>query len=175
MAQFILRFFFAWMVIYMPIYLHVHIGFSWSEIGIMFAIMLLPFALLELPAGKIADRWLGEKEILSAGFLIAALFTILVSFITSNNFFIWTATLFMMRVGASLIEIMTESYFFKHVQGDDNNIISFFRITRPAAYIIGPIVASIALIFLDLRFIFIILGLILFSGLYYSFRIEDTK
>jgi len=175
MAQFVLRFFFAWMVIYMPIYLHVHIGFSWSEIGVMFAIMLLPFALLELPAGKIADTWLGEKEILSAGFLIAAFFTVLISFITSNNFFIWTATLFMIRVGASLIEIMTESYFFKHVQGDDNSIISFFRITRPVAYIIGPIVASIALIFIDLRFIFIILSLVLLSGLFYSFRIEDTK
>ena len=50
MAQFIMRFFFAWMVIYMPIYLHEHIGFSWGEIGIMFSIMLLPFALLELPA-----------------------------------------------------------------------------------------------------------------------------
>lgn len=175
MAQFIMRFFFAWMVIYMPIYLHNHIGFNWTEIGIMFAIMLLPFALLELPAGKIADKWTGEKELLSAGFIIAAIFTTAVPFITSASFFVWTAILFMMRVGASLIEIMTESYFFKHVDGDDNNTISFFRMTRPIAYVIGPAVASIALLFIELQFIFLILGIILLYGVRYSVAIQDTR
>jgi len=175
MAQFILRFFFAWMVIYMPVYLHAHIGFSWTELGIMFAIMLLPFALLEMPAGKIADKWLGEKELLGAGFIITAIFIGIVPFITSMSFFLWATILFLSRVGASLIEIMTESYFFKHVDGSDNNTIGLFRILRPAAYIIGPAVASFALFFVDLRFIFLILALILLLGLRYTIPLKDTR
>lgn len=174
-GQFLMRIFFSWMVIYMPIYLHGHIGFEWTEIGIMFAIMLLPFALLEYPAGYIADRWFGEKEILSLGFIIIALSTALIPFITTANFILWTALLFIMRVGASLIEIMTESYFFKHVSGDDNNTIGFFRMLRPFSYIVGPIIASITLLFLDLRFIFFVLAFILLYGLRYSLALRDTR
>lgn len=175
MSQFTLRFFFAWMVIYMPIYLHGHIGFTWSEFGILSSIMLLPFALFELPAGKLADNWLGEKELLCAGFVIAAFFTAFVPFITTANFLIWAIVLFMMRVGASLIEITTESYFFKHVKGDDNNIISFFRMTRPVAYVVGPIVGTIALYFLDFGFIFLFLSALLLYSLRYGFAIKDTR
>lgn len=175
MAQFMMRFFFSWMVIYLPVYLHNHIGFEWTEIGMMFAIMLLPFALLEYPAGKIADMWLGEKELLIAGFILIALFTIPLSLITAANFILWSTVLFMTRVGASFVEIMTESHFFKYVDGDDNDIISFFRITRPAAYVVGPVVASLSLIFLDIQFIFLVLGVIMLYGIRYSLMLKDTR
>lgn len=174
MAQFMMRFFFSWMVIYMPIYLHQHIGFSWSEIGIMTSIVLLPFAIVEYPAGKIADKMFGEKELLIIGFLITATFTGFISFLTVPHFIIWTALLFTIRVGASLIEIMSEIYFFKHVDGSDNTTISFFRITNPFAYIVGPAVASFILLFTDYQFIFIVLGFILLYGMRFAFRIEDT-
>ncbi len=174
-AQLIMRFFFSWMVIYMPLYLHEYVGFSWSELGIMFSIILLPFALLELPAGKIADSHWGEKELLSVGFLITGLFILAIPFVTSTNFFVWTAILYTTRIGASLMEIMTESYFFKHVDANDSNTISFFRITRPVAYITGPAVASLALLFIDFKFIFLILGVIVLFGIRYSLAIQDTK
>lgn len=173
--QFSLRLFFSWMVIYMPIYLHEYIGFSWTQIGIMTAIMLLPFVLIEYPAGKIADKWLGEKELLIVGFIIALVFTSYISFLQVSNFIIWTSLLFTIRIGASLIEIMSEVYFFRHVDGDDNGIIGFFRITRPVAYAVGPAIASIALLLIDFRFIFTILGIILLGGLYFSVKLQDTK
>ena len=134
-AQFFLKFFYSWMVVYMPIYLHDHIGFDWPQISIIFTIMLLPFILFEIPAGKAADKWWGEKELLSIGFVIMALFTIAIPFISVPSFVLWAAILFCTRIGASMVEITTESYFFKHVQGDDADVISFFRMTRPFAYI----------------------------------------
>jgi len=175
MAQFIMRFFFSWMVIYMPIYLHAHLGFTWPEIGIMTAIMLLPFALVEYPAGRLADKVLGEKELLIVGFVIAGLGTGLLSFIEISDFVFWTSLLFLVRVGASLIEIMTEVYFFKHVNESDSNTIGFFRITRPVAYIVGPLVGSVALILIDFQMIWIILGLITLSGIFFTSKIEDTR
>ncbi len=175
MSQFIMRFFFSWMVIYMPIYLHAHIGFSWAEIGFITAIMLLPFVLLEYPAGKIADKYLGEKELLITGFLIAGVFTFLLAFITANTFIVWAMLLLITRIGASLIEIMSESYFFKHVNATDNNTIGFFRITRPVAYVAGPAVGTLALLFMDIQHIWVVLGLVTLAGIFFAFRIEDTR
>src|SRR3989344_3633276 len=45
----ILKLFYARMIIYTPIYLHQYIGFGWSEIGIIFSIMLIPFVILDFP------------------------------------------------------------------------------------------------------------------------------
>jgi len=174
-AQLFLKFFFSWMVIYMPIYLHDYIGFDWPKISIIFTIMLLPFIIFEIPVGKIADIHFGEKELLSAGFIITAIFTIIISFISIKSFILWAIILFATRVGASLIEITTESYFFKHVKGDDADIISFFRINSPLAYIAGPIAAIISLQFLPFQYIFLALGIIMFVGLKYSFALKDTR
>lgn len=174
-AQLFLKFFFSWMVIYMPIYLHNYIGFDWPKISVIFTIMLLPFIIFEIPAGKIADIRLGEKELLSAGFIITAVFTMIIPFISTASFLIWTIILFLTRIGASLIEITTESYFFKHVKGDDADIISFFRITNPLSYIIGPIAAIITLQFLPFQYIFFVLGIIMLLGLKYSLTLKDTR
>ena len=174
-AQLFLKFFFSWMVVYMPIYLHDYIGFDWPKISIIFTIMLLPFIIFEIPAGKIADIRFGEKELLSIGFIITAIFTIIISFISIKSFILWAIILFMTRMGASLIEITTESYFFKHVKGGDTDIISFFRMTGPLAYIAGPIAAIISLQFLPFQYIFLVLGIIMFAGLKYSFVLKDTK
>jgi len=67
---FLLRLFYSIMVLYIPVYLHNTLGIPWSTLGIMFTIMLLPFVILQLPAGNLADRYLGEKEIMVVGLII---------------------------------------------------------------------------------------------------------
>ena len=170
-----MRIFFSIMAIYMPLYLYRTIGFSLSELGIMFSIMLLPFALFEFPLGKIADRYLGEKEILIVGFIILAASTASLSFITSASLAVWAGLLFVTRTGASAIEIATESYFFKHVNGKDTAQISMFRATRPFSDIIGPTIGSVSLLFIDLRFLFLVLGIFLLLGITVASRINDTR
>jgi len=174
-TQFIMRFFFSWMVIYMPIYLNTVVGFSWGAIGTMTAIIVIPYALFEYPAGRIADKYIGEKELLILGFIIGGLSTIYLSLITSNSFFIWTAAMFIGRAGMSLVEIMSESYFFKHVDDSDSSTISFFRITRPVAYVIGPLIGTVFASTLPFKLMWLVLGLILLSGIAFAARIEDTK
>ena len=46
---------------------------------------------------------------------------------------------------------------------------------RPAAYIAGPIIATIALAVLDFKYIWLVLGFILLYGLRYAFAIQDTR
>ncbi len=174
-SNFILNFFFTWMVIYMPVYLHTHLGFKWEDIGIMFSIMLVPYLLLEAPLGRLADRYLGEKEILSAGFVVIAVATGLMAFVTENTFLVWTALLCATRVGAAMVEIMSETYFFKKVDGADADIVSLNRSVRPLAGVIGPLIATALLTFLPFKFLFLVLAGIVLLGLRFSLAIRDTK
>ncbi len=174
MANIILNLFYAWMVIYTPIYLHKYLGFDWEVIGFIFTIMLIPFVLLDMPLGKLADKKWGEKEMMSIGFIIMAISTAIISTVGSNNVWIWIIILFTTRIGASIIEIMIETYFFKKVGEKDANMLSMFRSTRSMAYIIAPPLFSASLWFLDYRYTFIILGIISLYGLRYSLTIEDT-
>ena len=174
MSSFILGVFYAGMVIYTPIYLLNHIGFEWGQIGILFTVMLLPFVLFEYPLGKIADKVLGEKELLSIGFVIMAIATASISFITSSSLFVWGLVLFGTRVGASFVESMSETYFFKKINSSDSDILGFFRLVRPIAYIAAPLGGSIALSFIDIRYIFVIIAAIAILGLRYSIPLKDT-
>jgi MFS family permease len=180
-AHFLLQFFYAFMVIYMPIYLTVHIGFTWEQLGVIFTIMLLPFLMFELPIGTLADKKYGEKEFMIAGFIIMMLSTFYIPFITTASVMLWSALLFFTRVGASFVEITCESHFFKKVNEQNASLISFFRMARPLAYISAPVFVTVLLFLFkifDIKYVFIfsILSLCLTAGLYYSsVYIVDTK
>ncbi|HCC05222.1 TPA: hypothetical protein DEP58_02855 [Patescibacteria group bacterium] len=174
-AQFLLRFFFSWMVIYLPIYLHIRIGFSWTEIGIILFIMLVPYLLLEVPAGIIADKWLGEKELLLTGFVVTAFSTAFLFFLNSESVFVWGGALFATRIGVALIEIMNETYFFKQIDGNDTSILSIFHMLRPLAYAVGPFTAGLLLLAFDIQYLWLILGGIMFLGVYHSYALVDTR
>ncbi len=175
LVAFVLNFFFAIMTIYMPIYLFNNMGFSWQEIGAIFTIMHTPYILLDIPWGKIADQILGEKEIMGAGIIIMGLCTIAVGLITSNQFWIWAAALSLTRVGASMIQVSTESYFFKKINKEDTTKISVFRNTSPIAMLIAPAVASVLLGIVSLSELFIILGALVLLALIPNYKINDTK
>lgn len=174
-AQFLLRFYFSWMVVYLPIYLHRYVGFSWLEIGIILFIMIIPYVLIEFPAGIIADRWLGEKELLFGGFVITSVSTMALFFLDSTNVLAWGGILFVTRIGAALIESMSETYFFKQIDGDDTSILSIFRMLQPLAYIIGPLSASILLMYIDIQYLWVLLAGIMLVGIWNALALVDTK
>lgn len=174
-AHLVLQFYYAWMVIYTGIYLTSHIGFSWEIVGGIFSIMLLPFIIFEIPVGALADRKWGEKELMVAGFFVLGIATMAISLITTQNIAAWASILFLTRVGASIVEVTTESYFFKHVAAGDSNIISFFRITRPLSFIFAPLVVAAVLVYTDLGLAFILLGTIALCGALFAMNIKDTR
>ncbi|MBI4118234.1 MAG: MFS transporter [Parcubacteria group bacterium] len=165
-ASFLMNFFYSWMVIYTPIYLHDYIGFSWGEIGIILTIMLLPFVLFEIPVGRYVDSKNAERRVMFLGFLIAAFFTATLVLLREPSLLLWALCLFGTRVGMSFVEITSESYFFKRVTASDTSIISIFRDMRPISAIAGPLSASVLLLFFDARLLFFILaGILLFGAL----------
>ena len=116
--SFVLEFFFALMVIYTPLYL-MDLGLSLEKIGVAFTMMLVPFVLLQYPAGILADKKMGEKEMIIFSLILMALSTIGIYFIHSISVLVWGVALFVTRVGAALIEVLRDSYFYKKIDGHD--------------------------------------------------------
>jgi len=174
-STFVLEFFYTWMTIYTPLYLHDHIGMPWGSIGVIFTIMLFPFVLFQLPLGILADRYWGEQEILTAGFIVSAIATAGLFFIGSGSIFVWAAILFLTRVGASAIEIMNETYFFKKVSVSDTGVIALVRNARQFNYILAPIIAIIFLLALPMKGLFLILGAVMLVGAFNASTLRDTK
>lgn len=174
LVQFTLNFFYSWMVIYLPLLLNKQIGFSWNKIGLIFTIMLLPFLLFQWPAGFLADKKMGEKEILITGFLIMSGTTFLIPFISSPIFWVWAVVLFATRVGASLTEVASETYFFKHVKESDVSEISIFRMVRPFAYILAPLIAWPVVYFFSYSTSFYFPAFFVLFGLFFIPKV-DTK
>lgn len=170
--NFLLQFFYVWMVIYTPIYLYAHLGFNWKEIAMIFTVMLLPFVLIQFPLGKYSDK-IGERKMLMFGFLIASVATLSLFFIEKHEVWIWAVALFGTRIGAAIIEVMSDVYFFKHINRENDEFIAIYRNTAPVSYVLAPLIAFITFSFIpSFNFIFVILGALMLYGVYLSSTIE---
>ena len=166
-VNFVLQFFYAWMVVYTPLYLHEVHGIAYTTIGVMFTIMLVAFVIFQYPIGRLIDVIHHEREFLQLGVLIMAIATFFFGYsLVHGNVLVLALILFATRVGASCIEVVSESYFFKSVSDKDAEIISFFRSTTPIAYLIAPLIATVLLSFTTYNMLFMILGVVVLLSLF---------
>lgn len=172
-VSFAMEFFYAAMIVYTPIRLR-ELGMSWESIGIVLTVMLLPFVLIQYPLGVLADTRTGEKEFLIGALLLAALSTVAVSWIGSANVILWAGVLFVTRIGIAAIEVLRDSYFYKRIDGNDGDLIAFFRTARPVGNIFAAIALGVWLLFLPLSKIFFLPALILFLALIPVFLLKDN-
>lgn len=173
----VLQFFYHLAPFYVPLYLHTVLGFPWNDLGWVFAVMLLPFVFIVYPAGYIADRWLGDKELLIAGFIITGISFGMLSFVTATTpLAVIAAILFASRVGAALSEAMIEGHFFRRVSEKDANTISVFRMLRPIGALTAPLFASVLLISGNYLAFFLISGaLIVALGIIVTIPLKDVR
>ena len=170
----LLQFFYAWMIIYTPIYLSTHLNFSWSEIGVILSVMLTPFLFVPAYLGNYGDKF-GERKMLMMGFGVATLSTLLLFVVTIKSVLILAILLFFTRIGASSIYVMSETYFFKHIKPENEEFVSLYRTTIPVAYIFGPLVASgLFMVIPSFNFIYLVLSAIMLSGVYISSTIRKN-
>jgi MFS family permease len=175
--HFLLYLFFIWAPLYVPLYLHEVLGIAWSQLGWVFFVMLIPYVIIEYPAGFIADRWLGDKEIMFVGFILAGLSLAAIGFVTTVTPIVYIAIILIgSRVGAAMVESMTESHFFRRVSEKDVNAVSVFRGIWPLADLIAPVVGSLLLISGNYTLLFFVTGgFITIAGMSATLCIKDFR
>ncbi len=162
-------------IIYAPLYLFEVGGYSWQAIGSLIALAMLPYLIIEIPLGFFADHSIGEKEIMVGGLAILGITTALLSFVPLTLFFTWSLLFIATRIGGAMLEIGTESYFFKQVNEQDTEIISIFRILWPLGGVIAPLIALLVLPLVGLGNIFAVFGVIFLMGIPVALKIVDTR
>ncbi|HEX8974035.1 MAG TPA: MFS transporter [Patescibacteria group bacterium] len=172
--SFTLEFFYALMIVYTPLYL-LDRGLSWSQIGIAFTVMLIPFVVLEYPLGYLADKKFGEKEMITIGLIILSISTLSIFFVSSNAVWVWSLVLLATRIGAAMIEILRDSYFYKRIDGRDVDVISFFRTAVSVAYVAATALSALLLLFVSVKYVFLFLGALILLGLLPALRLVDNK
>lgn len=173
-VSFGLEFFYATMTIYTPIYL-LSLGLNWEQIGIIFTIMIIPFVILEYPLGVLADKRMGEKELLIGSILIASISTFSFAFLSSPSVALWSGILLFSRIGISGIEVLRDSYFYKQVDGDDLDIIAFFRMARPLSNILSAIIVIPLLFVFPVKTIFFLVAFVVGSSFFSVLFLKDTR
>lgn len=176
-GHFILYCFYIWAPLYVPIYLHDTLGIPWSSLGWMFSVMLIPYVLVEYPAGWLADKFIGDKELMLLGFLVAGGALVAISTVSSSTpLLLILVILVSSRIGAALIESMTEGHFFRRVSEKDVNSISVFRGIWPLANFSAPIAGSLILLSGNLQLLFVLTGgFIIVAGTIATLRIKDFR
>jgi len=175
LAHFALQIFFVLMVVYTPLYLTRDVGLTWTQFGLVMFFAQMAYVIFEYPIGIIADKYIGEKEMMGFGFLIIAVSTSWIAFMTLPSVLVWSVIMFVTRVGAALVEVTTESYFFKQTKSSDAQVISFFRITRPLSYVIGALLASLALLYLPFNLLFVATAALMIPAMFFTLAIKDTR
>ncbi len=169
----VLEVFYAMMIIYMPIYLLFQ-GIGWTQIGLILSLIHIPFILLQYPAGVMADKKTGEKEMIILALLLMSFSTGYIYFMESHNLIAWLVVLMITRVGASIVEILRDSYFYKKVDAQDIDLINFFRTAGPIAFVLGTILSSILLLFFPMKSIFLLTGIFMFLGIIPALILTDN-
>ena len=166
LAYGVLQFFYNSAPIFVPLYLHNVLGIPWSELGWILGIALIPFVLIEYPAGWLADTRIGDRFLLAFGFVLMGLSFASLGFVSVHtHILIIVAILLVTRTGAALVEAMAEGHFFRRVSDADTSMVSVFRMIRPFGALVAPIVGTLLLSVLGFSGLFAVSGfLILIVG-----------
>ena len=169
-----LDFFYATTTVYVPLYL-LEQGMRWGDIGRIFFVMLLPFVIIQYPLGRLADKKIGEKEGMILGTLLISAFTLAIYFNQTALVVVWMVILLGTRIGAAIVEVMRDAYFYKQVDVKDVELIDLFRSSRPAASLLAMAFFGALLLIVGLKEIFLLLALLIFLALLPVMKIKDTK
>lgn len=155
-----LQLFFHFAPLYIPLYLHIALGMPWDQLGWMFAVAMLPYLFVEFPAGWLADRYLGDRKLLLAGFvLMGASFSAFAFVTAATPVFVILILLIGSRIGAALAEAMIEGHFFRRITERDASTIAVFRMMRPGGALIAPVAGSFILLVGNYSMLFFFTGI----------------
>lgn len=173
--NFLLQMRYSVVVIYLAIYLHEVLGFSIAQSGLMITLGNIPFVLLQYPLGWLGDKWIGERKLIVLGFVMTCAGGFMIGLVPTPSLYVMTSILLVTFTGAAIIEVMSESFFFKHVKAKNDAHIMAFRMLIPLSYVIAPVFAAVVMFFLPVNYIFAAVATLCLLGIPLSLSLRDTR
>jgi MFS family permease len=136
----------------------IHKGLSLGALGLVYGISALPWVLFEYPVGRLADRRYGEKVFIVIGFVFMVVASFAFSVLSTIPWLI--GALLIGIIGSSLIERTHAAAFFRRVADNDVERISVWRTATGFAFVLGPLLAALIMLFAPLTFFFGIVGVL---------------
>ncbi|MFA5174301.1 MAG: MFS transporter [Candidatus Pacearchaeota archaeon] len=165
---------FWWSLIYLftPLYI-INNGLEIEWIGYFLFAIAVPLILLEYVFSKIAGKS-GFKKMFKIGFLIPSIFAIACFFI--NSPYIVLLVLVLSSVGLAMLEGTTEAYFFDVLKNKKAELRFYgpYNTTIDVNHFIGRIIASVILLFLPFKFVFLFFGVMMFVFFLISFKVKNV-
>lgn len=171
---FMVEYFFGIWAIFTSIYMHEVIGFNWAQIGLILALMHIPYIILEPIIGDIADRYNNEKKLMKIGLCITGLSFLWIALMKHDIVIIWIIVSMLTRVGASFGQVAHESFFFKQIKPSESGLVSMYRTMSPLALLIAPISGSIILLFTGHSNLFIFVSILLLASTLLANKLTHT-
>lgn len=176
-AELVVQSFYAVMIIYSPLYLTA-VGIPLTTyLTIILPLALIPLVVLPYELGLLADRKFGEKEMLIIGLLILTITTFICVILTTKDIRVWTILLLISRIGASFVETMAFTYYFKKADANDPSLTALFITMHAMGTFIVGTVGIIVAPFLGERpqLMFVILGCCILWSISYALPMKDTR
>ncbi len=169
--------FYSVMIIYSPIYLST-LGIPLTTtLTVIIPLALIPLVVLPYELGYLADKRFGEKELMVVGLLILAVTTFLCVIVVSSNPLVWVAIFLVSRIGASCVETMAFTYYFKKIGPEDASLTALFSTNRVVATILvgttGIIISP--LLVEKPQLMFVVLGCAIVWSVFYVLPMKDTR
>ncbi len=178
-SHFALQAFYAIMTIYVPIYFIESLGISYDKFGYILTIALATFVILPAPLGYLADKYFGEKEMITIGIFLMGLSLISIPILAKHpqSILVWGIVLLISRIGATMTESMSDVFFFKKIEHRHPSFVSFYRRTRPLAFLIIPTVSALLLStrLIDISELLLISGILIMGAVVFPLKLIDTK
>jgi MFS family permease len=178
-TQMMIQSFYMLMVVYVPLILQ-NAGVGAEDFGKIMTVALLAFVIVPGPLGYFADKYIGEKEFITAGLVImgSALLTFPILIQLQPPLWVWAIVFLISRIGAAAAESMADAFFFKKYQTSHPALVVFYRRARPLAQLFFPAVAAGLLatgIIKDAIMLTFIFGFFLIVSAVFPLRLNDTK
>lgn len=150
-----------------------HIGGDLLDVGIAYFIFLITMATLEIPAGKMADKY-GRKKFLAAGYLLLA-FTIIGYIFITNKYQLFLIQM-LGGVALAIADPAWEGWFSSHIDKKESSFdwgIYHATLSYGAAFsaLLGGIIAKFA----GFKLLFMLGGAIAITAFFITLGIKETK
>ena len=152
-----------WSLIYIYIPLMMYdSGMNEMWIGVFLFFTALPLILLEYPFSNFAGRY-GTRVLFQIGYFIVAMVAFISFFL--NRLVLILVLLVVGSIGIAMLEPTTEAYFFDvlKTKKDENRYYGPYNTAIETGLIFGKIPAAVLLLFLPMKYIFILYGLFMLS------------